>query len=409
MQKFRNLISSNSNATRISASIDIGSHGIKVIVSEANTNEERAKPKIIGVGYALSKSIRRGYITNIEEVAESIREAVSMAEKSSNYRITKAYLGIGGLGLFASSFSGSTELGAKETEITSANISSLTDEIEENLPDTFTINRKVMHAVPLSFKVDGKPVIGKAVGMYGKTLECKSLFVACLSQHIDDFIEAVELAGIEVDDVAASPLAASLATVNKAQQMAGLVLINIGAETTSVSVFENGAPMSIEVIPLGSGDITNDIALGFKISLEEAERIKIARPETIPYPRKKLEEIISARLSDIFDLVETHLKKIGRSSLLPAGAVITGGGALSPFIEQVAKTSLKLPIRKAGIKFDGKTALQIKDGTWAVAYGLTILGINSSSEDSSPINIFKGRLLKKAKLNLVAWIKKILP
>ncbi|MEI8337973.1 MAG: cell division protein FtsA [bacterium] len=409
MQKFRNLISQSSTATRISVGIDIGSYGIKVIVAEANSPEERAKPKIIGVGYAQSKSVRRGYITSIEDVSESIKEAVSQAEKSSNYRITKAYLGIGGLGLFASSFSGSTELGVKETEITSANISALTDEIEENLPETFTINRRVMHAVPLSFKVDGKMVIGKAVGMYGKTLECKSLFVACLAQHIQDFIDAVELAGIEIDDVAASPLAASLACVNKAQQMAGLVLVNIGAETTSVSVFENGAPISIEVLPLGSGDITNDIALGFKISLEEAERIKIARPETIPYPRKKLEEIISARLSDIFDLVEAHLKKIGRSSLLPAGAVVTGGGALSPFVEQVAKSSLKLPIRKAGIKFDGKSTVSIKDGTWAVAYGLTILGINSSSEDSHSINIFKGRLLKKAKINFVAWIKKILP
>lgn len=409
MSKIRNLITSSSTATRISAGIDIGSHSIKVVVSEASTNEEKAKPRIIGVGYALSKSVRRGYITNIEEVADAIREAVSQAEKSSNYRITKAYLGIGGLGLFASSFSGSAELGAKDTEITSATVASLTDEIEENLPETFTINRRVMHAVPLSYKVDGKPVIGKAVGMLGKTLECKSLFVACLAQHIQDFIDAVELAGIEIEDVAASPLAASLATVNKSQQMAGLVLVNIGAETTSVSVFENGAPISIEVLPLGSGDITNDIALGFKISLEEAERIKLARPESIPYPRKKLEEIISARFSDIFELVESHLKKIGRNGLLPAGAFVTGGGALSPYIEQVVKSSLKLPVKKAGIKFDGKSTLTVKDGTWAVAYGLTILGINSSSEDSHSINIFKGRFVKTAKNSFVAWIKKILP
>ncbi len=409
MSKFRNLISPSSTATRISAGIDIGSHSVKVIVSEASTPEERIKPKIIGVGYALSKSVRRGYITNIEEVAEAIREAVSMAEKASNYRITKAYLGIGGLGLFASSFSGSAELGQRETEITAGTIANLTDEIEENLPETFTINRRIMHAVPLTYKVDGKPVIGKAIGMLGKTLECKSLFIACLAQHIQDFIDAVELAGIEIEDVAASPLAASLATVNKSQQMAGLVLVNVGAETTSVSVFENGAPISIEILPLGSGDITNDIALGFKISLEEAERIKNARPESIPYPRKKLEEIISARLSDIFDLVESHLKKIGRSSLLPAGAVVTGGGALSPFIEQVVKTSLKLPVRKAGIKFDGKSTVTVKDGTWAVAYGLTILGINSSSEDSHSINIFKGRFVKTAKNSFIAWIKKILP
>ena len=165
MSKFRNLISPSSTATRISAGIDIGSHSVKVIVSEASTPEERIKPKIIGVGYALSKSVRRGYITNIEEVAEAIREAVSMAEKASNYRITKAYLGIGGLGLFASSFSGSAELGQRETEITAGTIANLTDEIEENLPETFTINRRIMHAVPLTYKVDGKPVIGKAIGM----------------------------------------------------------------------------------------------------------------------------------------------------------------------------------------------------------------------------------------------------
>jgi cell division protein FtsA len=121
------------------------------------------------------------------------------------------------------------------------------------------------------------------------------------------------------------------------------ILANIGAETVSIVVFENNIPISLEVFPIGSVDITHDIALGLKIPLDDAERIKLGSDTGVSVSRKKLEEIIDARLSDIFELIENHLKKIGRNGLLPAGIIMIGGGSGTPNIEEVAKATLKLP------------------------------------------------------------------
>ena len=130
-------------------------------------------------------------------------------------------------------------------------------------------------------------------------------------------IQAVESVGVEVEDVMASPLAASLVTLSKAQKIAGCVLANIGAETVSIAVFEDDIPLSLKVFPIGSRDITNDIALGLKISLEEAEQIKLGTITGTDYTQKQLDDIILSRLRDMFDLIEAHLKKIGKNGPQP--------------------------------------------------------------------------------------------
>jgi cell division protein FtsA len=190
--------------------------------------------------------------------------------------------------------------------------------------------------------------------------------------------------------------------------MAGCGLLSIGAETSSFTIFENGVPISIAIFPLGSKDVTNDIALGFKVSLEEAERIKTSRPESLPYPRKKIEEIIRARLEDIFDLAQTHLKKIGRSGLLPAGILITGGGAQNPYVEDIAKDILKLPAKKVGIKFDGESKIAVPNAIWSVAYGLAQIGMSTVRGGGSFSQRFghvKGGFMR----NVLRFLTKLLP
>jgi len=183
-----------------------------------------------------------------------------------------------------------------------------------------------------------------------------------------------------VIDVVASPIAASFVTLSKSQKIAGCVLANIGAETVSIVVFENNIPISLEVFGLGGSDITNDIALGLKISLEEAESIKLGGITATSYSKKKLEEIVSARLGDIFDLIEVHLKKIDRSGLLPAGIIITGGSSSVGLIEDLARSYLRLPARIASLNIgDGLSPnkagkFQIKNSSWSVAYGLCVIG-----------------------------------
>jgi cell division protein FtsA len=242
--------------------------------------------------------------------------------------------------------------------------------------------------------------------MHGNKFEIKTLYITCLEQHLNDLIEAVEEAGVSVQDVMASPIASSLVTLTKSQKIAGCVLTNIGAETVSIAVFENNIPVSLEVFPIGSTDITNDIALGLKVPLEEAEQIKIGAITGASYPRKKLEEIISARLSDIFELIEAHLKKIGRNGLLPAGIILTGGGAGLGNIEEMAKSSLHLPARIGMVGLGLPEKFGLKDSAWAVAYGLCILG--QHADPDLPIDT-SSRIFENSKKTLIAWLKQFLP
>lgn len=239
-------------------------------------------------------------------------------------------------------------------------------------------------------------------------VEVRMLFVTYLDKHLQDLIQAVENAGVEVIDAMAAPIAASLVSLTKTQKMAGCILVNIGAETVSSVVYENGTPVSLEVFPIGSTDITNDIALGLKVSLEEAERIKLGAITNTSFSKKRLDEIVVARLSDIFDLIEAHLKKLGRSGLLPAGIIITGGGSGLANIEDLAKAALKLPSKVALLTVPQGGKSQVKDAVWSVAYGLCIWGFSGDSSRPRENSNF-GSIGKRFWRTLGEGIKPFLP
>ncbi len=385
--------------------IDIGTYEIKVVVCQRGEGE-KSLPTIIGIGTAETRGIRHGYITHSDDVIKSIKAALDQAEKTSKIRIKKAFVSVGGIGLSSVTATGTIIISRADSEITSLELKKVHDVCEHEIPTTASANRKIIHSVPLHYKIDGKPVLGKPEGMKGTKLEVKTLYITCTVHRFNDLVCAVDDAGVEVEDVMTSPIAASLVTLSKQQKIAGCVLANIGAETVSIAVFENNIPISLEVFPIGSTDITNDIALGLKVPLEEAEQIKIGAITSNSYPRRKLEEIIQARLSDIFELIEAHLKKIGRNGLLPAGIIITGGGAGIGTIEDFAKAALKLPSKIASVIIGNNPKEHIKDASWAVAYGLCILGLNA---DEGPSIGTSRRVIRTTKNTLIAWIKQFLP
>jgi cell division protein FtsA len=375
------------------------------VVSEFIKNEGKKSYKIIGTGIAESKGLRHGYIINTPDITQSIEMAVSMAEKASGIKIRKAFIAVGGIGIQGIINTASIMTSRADLEITDLDISKIGQICEQDIPITLIQNRHILHSIPISYKIDGKIVLAKSpVGLKGAKLEVKMLFVTCLEPHLNDLLQAVSDAGIDVIDVMASPIAASFVTLSKTQKIAGCVLANIGAETVSIVVFENNLPISLEVFPIGSNDITNDIALGLKIPLEEAENIKIGGLGGTSFSKKKLDEIIQARLSDMFELIENHLKKIGRNGLLPAGIFITGGGGNIGTIEDFAKTSLKLPSRIASLNL-GSDKNRVKDSTWAVAYGLCVLGF--SKEDKRELGL-RTRMSQTGE-KLFGWIKQFLP
>ncbi len=177
--------------------------------------------------------------------------------------------------------------------------------------------------------------------------------------------------GVRVKNYVATPLATQNLLLTDIQKNFGCVLIDIGAETVSVSVFENNTPTSIHVFGIGSLDITKDIALGLRITPEEAESVKIGIVSFQSISKKRLDEIIEARLSDIFELIDKYLKKIGRSGLLPAGAIIVGGGSQMQMIESVAKTMLKIPVKIGAVEIPSSKGGN-KDQRLLVAYAAAV-------------------------------------
>ena len=248
-------------------------------------------------------------------------------------------------------------------------------------------------------------MLGDPIGMRGTKLVVQMHFITCLEQHQEDLVQAVEDAGIEVEDVVAAPLAAAVVNLTKPQKVAGVVLANIGAETVSLVVYENDLPISLKVFPIGSSDITNDIALGLKLPLQEAHDLK-HRFGSNP-SHKKLETIVAARLSDIFELIESHLKKIGKNGMLPAGVIITGGGSGIASIEDMAREALKLPSGRAEMKVISSPNADIKDATLSVGYGLCLIGLSANHGVAHDYSI------KTKTRNWMArgkeWMKQLLP
>jgi len=387
-------------ATKIITGIDVGTYQIKVVVARSpKSKKPGALPQIIGTGYAESRGLRNGYIINESDVVRSLQNAVTEAEKSSGITIKDAYVSMGGIGLDEIHAQGEVITSRADSEITQTDVDKAIQDSEERILDQIP-NRRILHAVPLSYTVDKQPVHGRPHGLKGTRLEVETLFITSFEQHLNDLVAAIESTGIAVNDVMASPLAGSLVMLTKAQKRAGCVLANIGSETVSVVVFENNVPVSLKVFPIGSNDITNDIALGLRVPLDEAEKIKRGGMTSASYSKKKLEEIIAARLTDIFELIDAHLKKIKRDGLLPAGIIITGGGSGIATVEDLAKAALRLPSRIATL--DPKHS-KVKDSSWAVAYGLCIWGLSGSEEESGIATA------KSAGNTLLNWFKQFLP
>lgn len=396
-------------ARNIAVGIDVGTYQVKVLVAESLPEREKEFPKIIGTGVSESRGLRHGYIVNVAEATESIKNAVTQAEKNSGIKIKRVFMAIGGIGLEAAIGNGSVLVSRGDSEVTDLDVEKVIEAARAALPKPTTLNRRVIHTVPLSFKVDGQDVLGnRPTGLKGMRLEARVFFVTALERQMEDLVEALENAGLEVEDAMASPLSASLVSLSKTQKMAGCVLANIGAETVSIVVFENGLPVSLEVFPLGSRDITNDIALGLRVSLEEAERLKLGAITSASIPKKKFEEILNARLSDIFDLIEAHLKKIGRNGLLPAGIIITGGGSALSLVEERAKTSLKLPSKISLVSVPHPVRNQVKDASWTVSYGLSVWAF---SGDDSMVGTEKpiGSILKNLGKAVLKNLRPFLP
>lgn len=382
--------------------IDVGTFHVKVAIARLPRQGKGGslKPEIIGTGVAESRGLRSGYIMHDADVARSIKSALVQAEKAAGITVKKAHVAIGSIGLEEMYSHGEIIPSRADSEVTSSDLEKLMQDSEDRIVDHIP-NRRILHAIPLRYAIDGTEVMGRPQGLRGTKLEVDSLFITTYEQHVNDLIKTIEGLGIYVEDVIASPLAASFVLLSKAQKRAGCVLVNIGAETTSMVVFEDTTPISVKIFPVGSSDITNDLALGLRVPLEDAEKIKRGAMTAATFSKKRVDEIVAERLKGIFDLVDNQLKKIKRDGLLPAGVILTGGGSSLNQTVDIAKTTLELPARTAALEI-GKT-VKVRDASWAVAYGLCMWGA-SDTEETSTLGI-----VKHTKHTFLSWLSQFLP
>lgn len=382
--------------------IDIGTHSTRIIAARHEAHHKQ--PTVLAIGKASTQGVRNGYVTDISETTKSIRTAKQQVEKSLQMPIKKVYLAIGGASLSSDIVSSSLIISRADGEVTSLDVEKLLQQAEQSLRQTVK-NKKILHTIPLRYMLDGEEVLSRPVGLQGTKLEVQILFITVLEHHFEDLLTAVSEAGLSVIDIIAAPLATSMSLLSHRQKVVGSLLVDIGAETTSVAIFENENILSLNIFPFGSADITNDIALGFQLHLDVAEKTKKEGNPNLP--KKKLEEVIDARLSDMFELIEGHLKKVKRAGLLPAGAIITGGGSSLGQFESAAKNALNLPIaiiRPSDMQ--NLTQRKLQDPAWATAYGLCFLDGEDQSISFRP-SFFS--FFKNIKNTLMTWGEQFLP
>lgn len=387
-------------AKRTVLGIDIGSSSIQSVIAGWDYKDDGLK--ILGVGFAQSSGVRRGKIIDIEEVSRGLRLSLSMAEKKAGLKMSSVFLSIGGIDLSCARSKGLIMVSRASGEISEFDAKRALEQCQSNIEPL--TNRDILHSYPLSFTVDGQFKVLNPVGMAGSKLECDAIFITALTKDIRSATRAAELAGLMVEDVVASPIAASRAVLSKRHKEVGSMLMDIGAGTSSVAVFEEGLPISVEVLPYGSANITSDLALGFKTTIDEAEEMKKNLASPAASARKQIAEIISARLSDIFELTNKHLKKIERARLLPAGAVITGGGARLSEIASFARDYLELPAQVG--QFDEiRMPEGLDSGPWAVAVGICLMAYDiAKGQPNGGLDIFK-----KPRSAIARWLKSLLP
>jgi cell division protein FtsA len=388
--------------SKIYTGIDIGTYHVKVVIAAAPERPD-IPMQILGTGTASSKGMRHGYIIDQAEATRSIREALARASAAAKVTVKSARVAVGGVSLDEVRSTGEISLAPTGGIVTQASLARVKSESEKRASGKLG-NRTVIHVIPLEYRLDGTKVLGDPEGLQGTKLSVDTLLVAMLTQHHDDLVSAVEKADIEVEDVMASPLAASLVTLTKSQKTAGVVLANIGAETLSIIVFDNDIPISLKMFPVGSSDITNTIALSFQIPLSEAESLKRGGVTGSDIPQKKMETIVTARVKEMFTLIDAHLKAIGRQRLLPAGIVITGGGSGITNASDIARAVLKLPSQIGHVGFMTRTSSV--DATWAVAYGLCRWAY---AEDSSDTGHSLNEVFGNAFESLKQMIRSLLP
>ena len=402
--------------------VDIGTANIRVV--QAKLDQLTGKLNVIGASEVPSSGMRRGVITDIEEAVSGISSALEKAERMTGVPVTVANISVGGNHISSLPSHGVIAVSRADGEITESDIVRCVDASQAiSIPQ----NKEVLHVFPKTFTLDGQTGIRDPLGMSGIRLEVDTIIVQAGLPFVRNLTRSAMQAGLEVGDLVLAPCAAAESVLTKRQKDLGVCLVDLGAGTTSLAVYEEGDLLHTSVLPVGAMHITNDIAIGLRCSIETAEKVKlqfghcdlkaVSKDEEIDLSqidkteeqstlRSYVVEIIEARQEEIFRMVNSELKKISRDGKLPAGIILTGGGAKLPGVVEFSKKHLRLPSVLGRPENITTIIDRVSDPSFATAAGLVLWGNKYASGSGAHFgDIVKNIMGNKTVANVRKWLK----
>lgn len=424
--------------SKIIAAIDIGSYKIATLVAQINTDAMtyETSVNIVGATSTLSKGVKKGQIVDIDDAVESAIASVESAERMAGYNIDHAYVSVGGAHISSLNSTGVVAVSNPEGEVSSEDVSRV---VEAARAISQPASREIIHVIPRQFIVDGESGVRDPVGMSGVRLEVETHIVTASNAAMKNLTKTIREVGVDIDELVFTGLASSMSTLSDTEKELGCVLVDVGAGTTSIAAFVDGALAYSATIPIGARNVTNDLAIGLRVSLDAAEDIKLKLSEKDKQrqldsketdqieildsavaevkkvsKRTLLEGIIKPRLNEIFTMVRMDLEKANLINRVPSGAVITGGGSLTVGVVESAKRVLGLPVRVGEPSGVGGLVDDVLTPNFATAVGLILYAVNQDvTPDSQGIGkkipMPSGRSVSGPFNKVVSFIKSLLP
>ncbi|HJS03939.1 Cell division protein FtsA [Variovorax sp. PBS-H4] len=362
--------------------LDIGTAKVMAVVAEVLPTGEL---KLAGLGIAPSNGLKRGVVVNIDATVQSIQQALKEAELMADCKISRVYTGITGSHIRGINSSGMVAV--KDKEVTQADVARV---VETARAINISSDQRLLLVEPQEFVIDGQDV-KEPIGMSGMRLEAKVHIVTGAQSAAENIIKCVRRCGLEVDQLMLNPLASSQAVLTEDERELGVVLVDIGAGTTDVAIFTNGAIRHTAVIPIAGDLITSDIAMALRTPTKDAEDIKVengyakqllADPETqVEVPglgdrgprmlsKQALAGVIEPRVEEIFSLVQQVVRESGYEEVLSSGVVLTGGSAVMPGMVELGEDIFLKPVRRGIPKYSSALSDMVAQPRAATVMGL---------------------------------------
>jgi cell division protein FtsA len=367
--------------------LDVGTSKTVVLVGEVTRD---GALDIIGKGTVPSTGLRKGVVIHIEQTVGAIRQAVEQAERLSGLRLEAAFVGVGGAHVESLNSKGTVAVSGSHREVSREDVERAT---EVARAVTIPSNREVLHVLPREFTVDGLEGVRDPLGMSAIRLEVTTHIVHASATALQNLSKCVRQAGVRPDELVAASIASGEAVLSETERELGVAVADVGAGSTDIALYAEGAPLRTSVVPLGGVNVTNDIAIGLKTNLVAAEQLKVrfgsSDPDTadpdeeVPIDvidggttraarRGEVAEVIEARMRELFEKIGEELDRSGQAHRLPAGLVLTGGGALMAGAAQLGREVLGMPVRVSAPSGVGGLTDHLLTPAYSTAIGLLL-------------------------------------